>query len=294
MKLAAIFPLGFGTSRLRSLDGGLSARAARRLLETAYDEGVRFFDTAPGYGQGQAEESIGRLDPRIRNELYICTKVGYSYGRKAALLNLLKPVFRVASRLAPGLRSAARGSRDRIQQQGSIAIQIAPSEIRSSLAGSLRRLRRDVVDAFLLHDPGLESISEENAGVLKSLTREGLIRQWGVSTSSLAVAQRVLGMSGLAILQTPLNPSWIDGAGDLLLNCASRGVDVVGNHVLAGLPFRGDHDATMVRGALETALTQPAARVVLCGTRNAGHLRENVRAAREALAHSGAAKEIRR
>ncbi len=62
------FPLGIGTGRLCSLNGGLSVPKATDLLRQAHELGVRFFDTAPSYGQGQAEQAIGRLDSSMRND----------------------------------------------------------------------------------------------------------------------------------------------------------------------------------------------------------------------------------
>lgn len=97
----AIFPLGFGTARLRSVNGGISARSAAALLGRAFEDGIRFFDTAPSYGQGQAEEAIGRLCSRARHEVFICSKVGYSYGRRGAAINVVKPLIRSAASFAP-------------------------------------------------------------------------------------------------------------------------------------------------------------------------------------------------
>jgi aryl-alcohol dehydrogenase-like predicted oxidoreductase len=153
----AIFPLGFGTAKLRSVNGGLSARLSKCLLGSAFEKGVRFFDTAPSYGQSQAEETIGGLSPRIRHEVFICSKVWYCYGRSANLLNALKPFLQPAASIAPLLKKVARDSRGRIQQHGSIKVDIRPAAIRVSLVATLRRLRRDTLGVLLLHDASLDS-----------------------------------------------------------------------------------------------------------------------------------------
>ena len=53
--------LGFGCGAV----GGLMVRgdpgAQRRAVERALEAGVRYFDTAPGYGDGRSEESLGRV-----------------------------------------------------------------------------------------------------------------------------------------------------------------------------------------------------------------------------------------
>ena len=53
--------LGFGCGAV----GGLMVRgdpgAQRRAVERALAAGVRYFDTAPGYGDGRSEENLGRV-----------------------------------------------------------------------------------------------------------------------------------------------------------------------------------------------------------------------------------------
>jgi aryl-alcohol dehydrogenase-like predicted oxidoreductase len=286
----AIFPLGFGTAKLRSVNGGLSARSSKRLLEVAFEEGIRFFDTAPSYGQSQAEEAIGGLSPRIRNEISVCSKVGYRYGRNATVIRALKPFLRPTVSLAPFLKKVTRDSRGRIDQQSSIRVDIQPAAIRVSLVATLRRLRRDTLDVLLLHDASMESLSAANSAELDSLAKEGLIRQWGVSTSDLAVAHRAVEVNGLAVLQVPVYSAWVGAAGDLFAKCRERGVDVIANRVLSAL-YRETKEPISVKvesvwsvnQCFEFALRQPAVRIVLCGTTDSGHLRANVKVMRTLL-----------
>jgi D-threo-aldose 1-dehydrogenase len=69
--------LGFGGATI----GGLSARVpehqSQATLEAAWDEGIRYFDTAPFYGLGLSELRVGGLlRERSRAEFVISTKVG--------------------------------------------------------------------------------------------------------------------------------------------------------------------------------------------------------------------------
>ena len=59
--------LGLGTAPLAGLFRATDAALAAETLERAYDLGVRYFDTAPLYGSGLAEERLGRalLSPRL-------------------------------------------------------------------------------------------------------------------------------------------------------------------------------------------------------------------------------------
>ena len=59
--------LGFGCGRLRA---GLEERNSRRLIEAALERGIRYFDTAPSYGDGASERVLGlglREVRRVKN-----------------------------------------------------------------------------------------------------------------------------------------------------------------------------------------------------------------------------------
>jgi aryl-alcohol dehydrogenase-like predicted oxidoreductase len=284
------FPLGFGTSKLRSLNGGLSGRAAQRLLENAFDLGIRFFDTAPSYGQGQAETAIGRLPRHLKVESIICSKVGYSYGRKAAVINTLKPLLRPGHRSLALLKRLAQKSREEFQRHGIISVNIQPAVIRKGLEGSLRRLRRDYLDVFLLHDASLASLNDGNRAELDTLQRVGKIRHWGISTGDAAVARRAIDLENIAVLQVPTEATFVNEAGDLFDKCAERGIAVVANRVLSPLrssstpsPLREDDPEQVIERCFAFALGQPGVRVVLCGTTSPPHLVANVRAMRHLL-----------
>jgi aryl-alcohol dehydrogenase-like predicted oxidoreductase len=54
-----------------------SEREAIALLEFAYDLGIRYFDTAPSYGDGVSEERLGRfLLGALRSDVIVATKFG--------------------------------------------------------------------------------------------------------------------------------------------------------------------------------------------------------------------------
>lgn len=273
-------PLGLGTSKLRSLDGGISARSAARLLESAFDSGIRFVDTAPSYGQGQAEAAIGRLPERIKDQMIICSKAGYLYGRKALLINALKPLLQPATKALPMIRGLVVKSRDRAQHVGSLNLDIQPSTIRHSLAATLRRLRRGRLDVLLLHDPSIDSLGAENQGVLAELKQEGLIGSWGLSTDDPAVAHRALEIEQLRVLQVPLEPAWVEAAGDLFSKCHAAGVFVIANRVLAPLQSESGRPAGDRQQQIEQcfgyALSQPGVQMVLCGSTQSAHVKANV------------------
>jgi D-threo-aldose 1-dehydrogenase len=68
---------GFGAAPLGDLFTRVSDEQAMAVQQTAWDAGVRYFDTAPWYGRGQSEHRVGRfLYSRPRDEFVLSTKVG--------------------------------------------------------------------------------------------------------------------------------------------------------------------------------------------------------------------------
>lgn len=276
------FPIGLGTGRLCSLDGGLSVTRAERLLACAFDLGVRFVDTAPSYGQGHAETAIGRLAPAARAQLTICSKVGYSFGGKARWINAAKPLVRPVLPWVTALRRSLVQARQQAALSGRLSLVIEPTAIRASLEGSLRRLRRDYLDVLLLHDPSIESVANQaNQDELRELVRCGKIRAWGVSTHAPSVAAQACEAPGCAVIQVPVYPQWVADNPRVLPQCAASQVSVIAHSVLSPMASRSSGaeaapPAASARQCIAFALRQPAVRVVLCGTRNLNHLRSNV------------------
>src|SRR5262245_60606883 len=71
--------LGLGTAPLGNMYAPLSDAAAIATVDAAWDAGLRWFDTAPLYGHGLAEQRLGAaLRRRPRGEFVIASKVGWS------------------------------------------------------------------------------------------------------------------------------------------------------------------------------------------------------------------------
>jgi aryl-alcohol dehydrogenase-like predicted oxidoreductase len=69
------FPiLSFGGQRIVDSHGCTEAEAVR-IVNTAIDRGIRYFDTAWVYSAGQSEERIGLVAQHRRQEMWIATKV---------------------------------------------------------------------------------------------------------------------------------------------------------------------------------------------------------------------------
>jgi D-threo-aldose 1-dehydrogenase len=158
--------LGFGCAFLLAKDIGRSK--SRRLLDLAWDSGIRHFDVARAYGQGHTEAILGDF-LRTHPQATVTTKYG-----------LFPPstTTRIAAgvqRRIPGLKKwifdATR--RRRARWNG--------SEGRASLERSLRLLKRDLIDLFLLHEPLPGDLGNDDLlAALEKAKEEGKIGEFGI------------------------------------------------------------------------------------------------------------------
>ncbi len=114
------------------------------VVGAALDAGVTFFDTAPGYAEGNSERLLGRGLRGHRDRVVLCTKFGHS-------------------------------------PEGT---DFSPEALRGSVERSLRQLETDVIDIVLMHSPPRELFDGRTVPhyeILEDLKREGLIRAYGAS-----------------------------------------------------------------------------------------------------------------
>ena len=228
-----------------------SETEARALLEFAYELGVRYFDTAPSYGDGISEARLGQYLQSMaagqRATAVIATKMGEHW--------------------------------DSVQEQPYADHSF--DALRRSLDQSMERLGR--IDVLQLHKttPGaLKSAAVERAW---EYARSLGIPWMGPSASDVASAQAALQDSRLSVLQAPYN-STHTAFGPVIDAAVELGVWVAVNRPFAmGALVAGGVDK---RAAFEFARARRPA-VVLTGTVSRDHLRENW----EAFHHSAGRKE---
>lgn len=66
--------LGLGTTAIGGLYTATSEDSAEETMQTAWDLGVRFFDTAPQYGNGMAEQRLGAFLRKSRAIVTFCAR----------------------------------------------------------------------------------------------------------------------------------------------------------------------------------------------------------------------------
>ncbi len=170
--------LGFGSAALM---GRLGRRESVRLLELAYDSGIRHFDTARAYGYGEAESAVGEFLSSRGDDVTVTTKAGMDPPRRSPGADMAKRVARIAVSRLPGLRRRLRARAQGMVQSG----RFAPVEVRSSVETSLSELGLDAVDILLLHECRPEDARTEGlAETLDALVAEGKVRHHGLGTDS--------------------------------------------------------------------------------------------------------------
>jgi D-threo-aldose 1-dehydrogenase len=141
----------------------------QKLLHSAIDQGFSHFDTAPYYGFGMAERDLKPLLAK-HHEVTVTTKVGiYSPGGETQS----EPVIflrKVSGKILPLLSRPT--------------IDWSVSRAQKSLEGSLRRLGRERIELFLLHEPVVHLLdTHEWLAWLEAKVNEGLVGRFGLAIS---------------------------------------------------------------------------------------------------------------
>lgn len=102
-----------------------------------------------------------------------------------------------------------------------------PEVIRSSIEGSLRRLRTDHVDLYYLHrvDPNVPI--EEVAETMKELKQEGKILHWGLSEAGVQTIRRAHQVYPLTAIQSEYSMWWREPEKELLPTLEELGIGFV-------------------------------------------------------------------
>lgn len=193
---ATLARVGFGTSGLHG--GWASRKHSLHLLEVAYDEGLRYFDTAPMYGLGYAESVLGDFVRSRRPEAVIATKFGIPgpSPRQRALLELARTVAKPVADAFPGAKQvmlrllAARATNSKpISQQGQRVVdesngtsRFTPAALFASVDASLRTLRIGQIPVLIMHEARADDLSEELLDALAQLKKAGKIERWGLGS----------------------------------------------------------------------------------------------------------------
>jgi D-threo-aldose 1-dehydrogenase len=174
--------LGFGCASLYGLPG---RRERRALLESAYDLGIRHFDVAPIYGLGIAEAELADFAQR-HTDIRIATKFGIRptvIGHLAGFVQppirrILQKSSRVKSKIKQSGAAPDAGAVGRVLYSRG---DYSAASAKRALVSSLRVLRTERIDYFLLHEPAgvLGDDYRDLVDYLETQRGRGVIGYWG-------------------------------------------------------------------------------------------------------------------
>jgi hypothetical protein len=203
-----------------------------RLIRQAVERGVSFFDTAQVYGPFTNEELVGEALEPVRDQLVIATKFRFD--------------------LFGGGRPSGLDSR--------------PETIRSSVDGSLQRLRTDRIDLLYQHrvDPAVPI--EELAGTVEELIDEGKVKHLGLSEAGAPTIRRAHAVQPVSALQSEYSLWWREPEEQIIPRSRSGDRPDPRHHQAAparGEPGRGQRRADSRRPARDRPAADPGARRAL-------------------------------
>jgi D-threo-aldose 1-dehydrogenase len=247
----AVTGLGFGAAPIGNLYKEVPDDQAAQTVASAWDVGVRYFDTAPHYGIGLAERRLGgALRGKPRDEYVVSTKVGR--------LLVPNPGGETSTDIDNGFAVPATLKRQ---------WDFSADGVRRSIDESLHRLGLDRIDVILIHDPeesdDPDGAVNHAAPALARLRDEGVIGAFGIGSKQVQILQRFVDETDLDVIMlagryTLLEQPALD---ELLPGCEKRGVSVLNVGVFnSGLLAKDwpEDDGRYEYGAAPDALLEKA------------------------------------
>lgn len=161
-------------------------------IQRAIELGINWIDTAPCYGLGHAEELVARAIGDRRRDLFLVTKCGQVW-----------------------------------DEQGNFRTDDSPENIRRECDESLRRLRTDRIDLYLIHWPDPRTPVEASWEAMARLKEEGKVRHIGVSNFGRELLERCARVHPVEALQPALNLFDRKVEAEVLPWCAAHGAGVI-------------------------------------------------------------------
>lgn len=161
------FPMGLGCMPLPE-----QYSEAEKILEEAWEGGIRFFDTADLYQAGRNESNLGKFLQGRRDHVILATKVGNQMNPdgKSWTWNPYKPY------------------------------------ILEAVEKSLQRLKTDYIDLYQLHGGTIEDPWEDTLEAFEILKSQGKIRAFGISSIRPNVIRNVMSMNAPATIMMQYSP----------------------------------------------------------------------------------------
>ena len=182
-----------------------------KLVHKAFELGCNFCDTAEMYSYFKNEEFVGK-----------------------ALKVLPRDKIVISDKFWPTKFDCHDFAEDKLSETG----------IRKSLEGSLRRLQTDYVDIYIEHqmDDGTE---EQVAEVMGKLIKEGKIRAWGQSSSTLEQIKKANTVTPISVIQSEYSMMERKWEKDVLPFCAENNIGFIAFSPLGNGFLSGKYNSSM-------------------------------------------------
>ncbi|MGW4823938.1 aldo/keto reductase [Streptomyces sp. NPDC004227] len=194
MSLTHLLPgsLGFGTAPMGNMFRAIPEDEAQATLQAAWDQGIRYYDTAPFYGAGLAEIRLGEmLSRQPRDSFVLSTKVGRVIDDEVE-----DPATRDLGEKG-GLFEHGRPNR--------MTDDYSADATKRSIEDSLKRLNTDRLDIVWVHDIAqdfhgdrwLAQFETARTGafrVLDDLRDQGVIKAWGLGVNRVEPVELTLAL----------------------------------------------------------------------------------------------------
>jgi aryl-alcohol dehydrogenase-like predicted oxidoreductase len=164
-----------------------------RLLRSAVERGITFFDTAEAYGPFTNEELVGEALSPFHGHVVIATKFGFKLG--------------------PNGEQMGQDSR--------------PEHIKQVAEGSLKRLKVEAIDLFYQHRVDTDVPIEDVAGAVKDLIREGKVKHFGLSEAGVQTIRRAHAVQPVTAVQSEYSLWWRNPEAEVLPTLEELGIGFV-------------------------------------------------------------------
>jgi aryl-alcohol dehydrogenase-like predicted oxidoreductase len=164
---------------------------AIKLIRSAVEQGVTFFDTAEAYGPFTNEELLGEALAPFRDQVVVATKFGFRSGNANA-----------------GLDSR-------------------PERIKEVAEAALKRLKTDRIDLFYQHRVDPDVPIEDVAGAVQDLIRQGKVKHFGLSEAGAQTIRRAHAIQPVTALQSEYSLWWREPEQEILPTLEELGIGLV-------------------------------------------------------------------
>ncbi len=167
--------LGFGSASISGEGKGygfgpISENESIKLLNSAKENGIKLFDTAPIYGFGLAEKRIGKAFRSCREDVFLASKSGVSW-----------------------------------HDNGRVNMSNDPKIARKMIEQSLRDLQTDYIDLYMVHWPDHKFDIRQTLEELAKAKLEGKIKHIGLCNTNIEEIELASEVDEIEVVQSEFN-----------------------------------------------------------------------------------------